>query len=156
AAVGNPSKFGTSITIWAKIQFLLFGRVGGKRNNHFFQRYTAVLECFVEIIDKVVVIVGIYKICVLARKDEAGADMQLWQHSGVRIFYMEYVFGDAIKVLALFIAQDRIGVAVADYLAGMLYTDGAVVGGDNQSDLLLRKPPQRFEQRRVFKPRKGK
>lgn len=89
------------------------------------------LERLVEIVDEMVVIIGIYEIRILARKNETGADMQLRQHGVVRIFYMEHVFGDEIEVLALFIAQIRIGVAVPDDLAGMLYADGTVVGGDD-------------------------
>src|SRR3546814_12189838 len=73
AASGKPPKVGTSITIRAKIRFLLFGSVRGKRNDHFLQRYAAVLECFIEMIDKVIVIIRVYEIRIFASKDETGA-----------------------------------------------------------------------------------
>ena len=95
------------------------------------------LERLIEMIDKMIVIIRVYEIRVLARKDEAGADVQLRQHRIVRILYMEHILGDEIEVFTLLIPQIGVCIAVANHLAGMLYTDGTVVGGDNQADRLL-------------------
>jgi len=49
----------------------LLARVGCYRHDHFFERYTAMLERFVIKINKMVVVVGVYKVIIVLSEHKA-------------------------------------------------------------------------------------
>src|SRR5690606_20245061 len=123
--------------------------IGRKRDNHFFQRDSSVLESFVKIIDEVIVVIGINEIDIFFGKNETGTDVQFGQHRIVWILYVKNVLADVIEVLSLLITKVRIRIAIADDFAGAFYTDRTMVGRNDDTYLLLRKPFQRVQQRRM-------
>lgn len=82
---------------------LLIG-VHGEWNNDLLQGDAPMLESSIEIIHKMIVIVGIDKVGVFLCKNKAGADVLFGQLCIVRRLDMENVLADKAEVFALLVA----------------------------------------------------
>jgi hypothetical protein len=101
------------------------------------------LESFIIEINKMVVVVWVYKVAVFLGKYKARAQVQFGQHGVVRIADVEYFLGIVIQVFTLFVTQVGIGIPIAYNFAWVFNTDSAMIGSDDHSYLFLR---QKFKQ----------
>ena len=107
-----------------------------------------------------ILVVG-YVIVVIVRIGEEGITVgeyirsaQIWRRQLclVRLLDGKHLLGIVSQVLAQFIAQVGIRVAVADNLDRLRGTDTAVVGGDNHLEVALRQSLEQLGKHRVAQP----
>ena len=103
--------------------------------------------------DIVIVIVGIGEKVVACGEDIAGRQIGGWQLCAMGILDDEEVLvGIVAQILAQLVAQVGVGVAVAYNLHGVVGTDGAVVGGDDDAIVGLRKLSEQVADDAVTEP----
>lgn len=96
------------------------------------------LESFVIVVYKLVVIVRVNEIAILSSKNIAAADIDLRQQRIVRIFDQKHFFCIKIKVSSLLIPQIGVCASITDYFNRFFNSYGAVVGSDDYLNFFLR------------------
>ena len=94
---------------------LIFGTQSNIRNDHFFERNSAVLKGIPVIRNIMVVIVRVSEKHILFGKYEGGAYMLPGQEGICRIAHFENIFLNVVEAFALFVAQVRIYIPVAHH-----------------------------------------
>src|SRR5690606_7825570 len=100
------------------------------------------LKGSVIIVHKLIVVVGVDKVGVFFGKYISRAHVDTWQLGVYRIFDDKDVFVNIIQIFPLLITKIGVGVAVTNDFTWFFYFYRAVIGGENDPNLLLRKPFQ--------------
>src|SRR5690606_19651334 len=130
----------------------LFAGKNSEWNDHFLQGNAPMLECVQIILNKLVVIVLIYKILIFLGKNVTLTDMLAGQQRFMRIPNMHDILCFEGELLAGLVSQVCVGIAVADHFAGCFYPDGPVVGRNDESYFFVCNAFERIEKRGMFKP----
>ena len=132
-----------------------FATHGHQRYEHFFHGNATVLEGVLVVVDVVVIIVGIGEEIVVLSKDVGCADIRRRQGGSLGCFQLKDLLGVVAEILAQFVTQIGVCVLVTNHLDGVVHTDRAVVGGDDDVGIGLGKFLEKFADRRVVEPRSG-
>lgn len=98
------------------------------------------LERAIIVVDKVIVIIGVYKIIIILGEHKSRAHMKLRQLRIMWIFDNENFLTVVIEIFALLITEVRVGVSIADDFARPLHPNCAVVGRDDYTHATLCQP----------------
>ncbi len=110
------------------------------------------LESIAIIIHVIIVIVRIAEKAVAFGENERRIDRGHGKACFFRIAEGQYFLGFIVEIAAVFVPQVGGGLLVAYDLIGRFYADAAVIGSQNEVDLLIGDLFERLVQRRMFEP----
>ena len=122
-------------------------------NQHFAHRDASVLEGVAIVTHIIVVVVRVGEEVALAGEDEGRAEVGLRQENLLGVFHLKDFLWVVFQVLAVFVAQVGVHLAVAQNLDRLFDVGGAVVGGDDHIATLLGDEAHHVEEAGMLKPR---
>src|SRR5690606_41197819 len=104
-----------------------------------------VLKSLDVIIDKMIVVVGVYKKVVIFRKHKCRAYMKLGKLCIMWVFNHKHFFVFVIQISSLFVTQVRICVSISNNLTRFLYAYSTMIGCNDNTYIPLGEPLEGIE-----------